>query len=241
METGLPENAHMHAAAYCPRCGYALRGLPGNICPECGSLFDRALLARPGHVRNAGLKWLSRPTPWWWVASCTVAAVGVWLAASDVPSFKRAVTKTVWLALLFALCLSAGARLATREVLLRRRPPCERARDTRCHRRMIAVLGCFIVGILAVATDWPLRVRFALSRPAMERAVRDINRGTWNANRPRYVGLFRIRSVYSGASRTNGIYFEVDHDFANYVGFVYRRTGGQRGQRLDARWSLEWW
>ncbi len=29
---------------HCPGCGYLLRGLPGAICPECGTPFDRGRL-----------------------------------------------------------------------------------------------------------------------------------------------------------------------------------------------------
>jgi hypothetical protein len=28
----------------CPGCGYALRGLPDNVCPECGREFDAAAM-----------------------------------------------------------------------------------------------------------------------------------------------------------------------------------------------------
>ena len=31
----------------CPRCGYDLTGLPGNICPECGSPFSDQDARRP--------------------------------------------------------------------------------------------------------------------------------------------------------------------------------------------------
>ena len=59
---------HLHAgvridsadadAVYCPHCGYDLRGLVGEACPECGEKIDRATLALPQipwvHPREIG-------------------------------------------------------------------------------------------------------------------------------------------------------------------------------------------
>jgi DNA-directed RNA polymerase subunit RPC12/RpoP len=33
-------------ALRCPRCGYSLRGLDENLCPECGRRFDAQYLLR---------------------------------------------------------------------------------------------------------------------------------------------------------------------------------------------------
>jgi hypothetical protein len=41
-----PENEKLtDEGLYCPMCGYNLTGLPDDICPECGSQFDRLRLA----------------------------------------------------------------------------------------------------------------------------------------------------------------------------------------------------
>lgn len=36
---------------YCMTCGYELRGLPGDRCPECGTTFDRGRLLVDQYVR----------------------------------------------------------------------------------------------------------------------------------------------------------------------------------------------
>ncbi len=48
----IPRDAHVDPArfseeefpVYCVKCGYLLRGLPDNKCPECGETFDRGRL-----------------------------------------------------------------------------------------------------------------------------------------------------------------------------------------------------
>jgi len=225
----------------CRSCGYILKGLSCPRCPECGTVFDAQILVRPARVPDANLRWFLRPVPRWCVALAAVAVAGVCVTASDVPSLSRDLKLAAWLALLIVVSLDAGARLAARRVARRRRWRSERVRDMSCDRRIATVLTCFVAGILSVATDWPLRTRFLLSRPALERAVADISRGTSNTKRLCYLGLFRIRDVYADPSGANVIYFELDHDFANYVGLVYRPSGSQQGKSLDARWSVESW
>lgn len=42
----------------CPKCNYSLRGLPDNICPECGSQFDRGRLLVEQYVIEGGKRHL---------------------------------------------------------------------------------------------------------------------------------------------------------------------------------------
>ncbi|NLE60399.1 MAG: hypothetical protein GX616_18780 [Planctomycetes bacterium] len=47
------------AEACCPHCGYSLRGLPENRCPECGNAFDPAEVAGTFQAKwPALLKWV---------------------------------------------------------------------------------------------------------------------------------------------------------------------------------------
>lgn len=40
MAAAPPRHSDPLAAPYCRKCGYALRALPSNVCPECGRSFD---------------------------------------------------------------------------------------------------------------------------------------------------------------------------------------------------------
>lgn len=48
----------------CPKCDYALRGLPDGRCPECGTEFDRGRLLVQQYV-TALQKTFRRQAAWW--------------------------------------------------------------------------------------------------------------------------------------------------------------------------------
>jgi hypothetical protein len=58
----LPLRADLLADAHCPHCGYSLRGLPENRCPECGEAFD------PDELANAFVPQWPRLMIWYMVA-----------------------------------------------------------------------------------------------------------------------------------------------------------------------------
>lgn len=51
-ERGSRASPHRDLLPLCDRCGYSLRGLSGDRCPECGHLFDPSRLARGGWIRK---------------------------------------------------------------------------------------------------------------------------------------------------------------------------------------------
>jgi Zn-dependent protease len=68
------------AGAYCRGCGYALRGLGGGRCPECGRAFD--LADRRSFARRPPRSRLRR---WAWRVGLALAAVA--LAVGSVPAW----------------------------------------------------------------------------------------------------------------------------------------------------------
>ena len=47
----------VNAAPVCGRCGYDVRGLPGNVCPECGSDLRVVGVRRPGDREPLRARW----------------------------------------------------------------------------------------------------------------------------------------------------------------------------------------
>jgi hypothetical protein len=72
----------------CWECGYSLRGLPANRCPECGRPFDPVdeTTMNMGRDVRGLVRWLMRP-PGWPIHVLTGVAVvmSLWAAAVPVP------------------------------------------------------------------------------------------------------------------------------------------------------------
>ncbi|HPD30449.1 MAG TPA: hypothetical protein PLL20_10665 [Phycisphaerae bacterium] len=60
--------AHLPVDARCPHCGYSLRGLPENRCPECGRPFEVTELTQSFRPR-----WPQLLT--WYLAACVIATI----------------------------------------------------------------------------------------------------------------------------------------------------------------------
>ncbi len=90
--------------AVCLRCGYALRGLPTCVCPECGSGFDPA-------NRDSYGPWRRRPS-----SREHRGFVPAWLAASVVLAFALACAglPPIWMLgpILFAMAFGPPGILA---------------------------------------------------------------------------------------------------------------------------------
>lgn len=75
------------AAAFCKRCGYALLGLPGNACPECGRAFDYtdpcSFYTARQRRRKARLRWLLQ------ISIPTGVAFAIWLLWPGGGEFAR--------------------------------------------------------------------------------------------------------------------------------------------------------
>lgn len=111
-------------------------------------------------------------------------------------------------------------------------------------RRAVAVgLGAALV-VCAVSTDWPLRVGFFVSRPALERMAASVAAGT-PVTAPTFAGIYRIERGEVMPDGTVGLFCA--GNTADWAGFLLppqvlapgqRPRGNNRVLRLDKRW---WW
>lgn len=62
---------------WCMKCGYFLRGLPDNICPECGTAFDRGHLLVQEYVFQRGALPLKQTPRWRLSKLLMITAIGL--------------------------------------------------------------------------------------------------------------------------------------------------------------------
>lgn len=89
------------ADVFCPHCGYNLRGIESQICPECGKPFDRATL------NISQIPWVHRKEIGHWRAFWRT----VWMATFNIPQIAREMSRPVSLrdAQLFRLIVTMVA------------------------------------------------------------------------------------------------------------------------------------
>jgi hypothetical protein len=238
MAADAPNDAMPHKR--CLGCGYILDGLPENRCPECGREFDAN---DPGtfqvaYSRRAWWFW-ANPPRWWGLLP--VAVCGAWFIyrASEPPQFLLRYFGMPCLGLLLVglCCLDYLVRLIV--VIAACRKPGYREDGAGVKQWWRWVVPPLVV-ILMFSGDWPMRLRFAISRPAFERAARAALVGNPPAT-PGWVGSYYVERVY--AAPEGIVYFQTGYDFADYVGFVYRpeETTAKGYQRLAPAWYMERW
>jgi len=232
MPTALPETAA------CLRCGYSLRGLPGVICPECGRHFDPADPATYRDTRRPARwrRWCGPPGRWH-----TAAVVAVTLLALEACSTVILPGGVLgpFLSLIViggaaAIALPPYAVRAAAAVLGRIFPPSgERTRAPGRWRWLITPVGVALVAS-ALLTRWPLHVRFAASRAALEAEARRLlaAAGPTAAARPtggsfQYggsVGWYYVSDVRVDPG-VPCVYFFTDPMLIESWGFVYNPRG----------------
>lgn len=216
---------------YCLGCDYDLRSLPAGACPECGRPFDpehaRSFRAQPrGEAERIALR-TSRP-----VALITLAGAAViaaWLSATGFDTIM----------LLFGSCVVVCgiSPFVIGWALLE-----WRARSFRPWP-ILGVLLCLLAIVTTLLFHWPLRLSFALHRPALERLAAQAQAGT-PPPLPTRVGLYTIRGI-DATSYPGVIGLHIDTNPGGPTGF-YRMTvptptapaNEQWAVHLDDRW---WW
>ncbi len=228
----------------CIGCGYSLLELTSDNCPECGRYFDRddestfRMAWQPAPRRRSaappsmwecvglgvltilGLLGASNAQPWNGPATCIGLVFGV-------PVWVGLAIQALWRA---GVCWKDRARSDLDQSPLHKR---------HAGRWFVAPI-CFLVVVSAIITPWPLMLRFGLSRPAFEAAVRDVQSGKGGVNGR--IGLYFVRRVTWNTTNPAGstILFETGSDFFDPVGFMFDpvrdRTRTDIIQQLGPQW-----
>lgn len=212
----IPENAT------CWTCGYLLRGLTEQRCPECGRVFDPAnpKTVNLGQPQSWWARTALRP-PSWILVGLYVLGGTLGLVAGSVPggNFPAIILFAyfvlggggVWL---LHLIIAEGFRLAYK---VKRR------------WRRKAIIGWLAyplavgIGMLALATEFPLYVRFALSFPSMNALLDQASKNPEALSSERWVGLFYVDDIQP---MNGGVRMHLPGaGFLDIVGFEYSPSG----------------
>jgi len=187
MPATLPDDAR------CLRCGYLLRELPENRCPECGRSFDPSdfntfrYIGQSFSVR----RWARFPSGFEVLAILIPTLLFVWTRSGPRPEpYGDPDVYTLWFVCVVpVLVWWFGLRLAS--CLRWRRLP-EKSRGTSPNDRRTwrwLVLPLCLSALLTISQfNWPLAIRFRLSEPAFAREVNRIKAlQQQNSNTPTYV------------------------------------------------------
>jgi len=221
-------------SARCGQCGYPKTGLSGTRCPECGS--DAWI--ESGHVA-ALCFWLrsrwTRP-PSRRMQIFTVALVGMWLLVVSAPGNPcyfffgclptLGITFAWYIIVAFVLldyCMRAV--IAARNRVAGGNRHCTGTR--RYIIRWVVLPICVCLVATGMVSQWPLRLRFQISQPLLEKAAEDFVAGGRKCTRSEFIGLMwchRVNVGYGVVYFDTGARVELLDSPSGYVavGLAYR-------------------
>jgi len=224
----------------CRNCNYALRDLPEARCPECGTAFNPADPKTMNMGRPIGpfAKWILGPTGCPWTLTTILPLVWMlWIFREPGPYYMGIFfIPAVLVALLIASrFVWTFIRMTTAHIYRQPYLP------SQGNRRQMILSACVVVTILLVLLKVPLRIGFALSRPAMESFVSELVNEPFKARPPsQRVGIYRMSTTL----RRNGsgtIQLHMDGSFEEGFGYSleqieYAGTNAGSGGHLTGPW-----
>jgi hypothetical protein len=194
--------------ARCLRCGYALRGLTTNTCPECGESFEPTqpwTMWLPGAWRRREMGSL-RPVGWnyrrlKWLLVLIVVGSAWFVAPHPKPTLLLV---CVWL----VYALPYLRRREARRRLFAKNPSLPAELRQVDDADIWRLRKYFTIAFLIVATQLPFAVAYAISYPFLEPTARHWVRDVpWDSRPP---GDLIVRGVLVGRIRDNGLYISFE-------------------------------
>jgi len=228
--------------AQCRGCGYALQGLTVARCPECGQAFDPA---ERGTMRlGIELSPLARPwlTPPGWIMNGGFGILSLLTIIAVAPPgvYFMILFLTVFGWMLFGACWALRLLVAAGLTIFCRLPV---PRSAAVYRRWAfgPLAALIVIGLVSV--NVPERTTHWLSRPAMDRWVRQIQSEPAAAQQRRWIGLYRVHSItlFPGGG---GRFLVADADVFDRCGYAYAPDaqppviGGDSYDPLGGGWWL---
>jgi len=235
--------------AKCRRCGYALRTLEQDVCPECGRRFDRynAWTVWLPDKPNLLARWLlRRPT----IVGRAIPFLGALAVAyaTRVPGLDDIGSRVAFI--LYAACGLTVVVWHTAIVSISRRGYSARAPRRHLRRFARRIGWSLVVSIVLVAFRPTLYLSFWISRPWFDHMARDVLSQPHSQNAPYIGGVRGLYFIEYVRRCPHGVKVKVgsryDGDWDGGPGFFYRPDGGagdpctrfQTGRALGGGWYV---
>lgn len=229
------------ANARCLHCGYRLYGLTEHRCPECGRSFNPLdpttyeTTSKPSFLRK-----LARPPSLLECAAIMATTASVLIVVSNpapwISSGVWCLGFPIWCALLWITVVRAyGCRLDSPRATDDRDP------EPRGKSRWYVMPLSAAILVSTMFHPWPLKLRFWLSKPAFEANLKALQSGQQVGSG--WIGLYEVAKVTPSRGTTGPmiVYFEVDADWADPVGFEYNPNPTRAIGPFDVQVAKDWY
>ncbi len=216
-----PPSSLLPDDAQCFRCGYLLRGLSENICPECGFAFDPTnpesyvSASRPSKLNAFGRT--PKPFPPGKIATCIFLVIVIALLFDFSNPGHSSLDGCIWMVAAIFAVVYFLISWATRFVswLIVKDTPQTPPRESIRKWAVIPMLLCLLMTNWLY--PWPAYIRFHLSKSAFDTAVKQST--TISSQAPQKIGLFLVR--WSRIEPNGDVFFEVGTRMIDSYGFWY--------------------
>jgi hypothetical protein len=220
---------------HCLSCGYNLRGLDEERCPECGRGFSTTDARTFGAANTHRLlRWANRIG---WGAAVMALGVGA-ASALGIASgeYDIVLPMTLWIVAFIPVSILTTAYSA-----------CRAGANRWVSARAVAVTLLLIAFNASLFTQWPIHAAFLAQRDALNRSAQRVLNQPTQAQTPAALGLFTAHDiVYRNDSGHRYVIFTITTNTSGPDHFVYGMTDNQientfnlwSYERLDSNWHI---